>query len=154
MQFFLMRHGEASFNARTDEERVLTPNGKTQVSQIGQWLNEQVEQFDLILVSPYMRAQQTWEVVQKFLDITPKIEILKELTPDADPERCALAVDAYAQHYQAKNTLVIAHMPLLGYLVSEMVTGIEPPLFSTAGVAVIEAGVSESKLVAQQSPNC
>ncbi|RLV60372.1 phosphohistidine phosphatase SixA [Parashewanella curva] len=153
MQFFLMRHGEASFNAKTDDARVLTPNGKAQASQIGHWLNEQVETFDLILVSPYVRAQQTWDEVKKSLGKVPRIESLTELTPDADPERCAIAVEAYAQHYQAKNTLVIAHMPLLGYLVSELVSDIEPPLFSTAGVAVVEMNSASSKLLVQHSPH-
>ncbi len=67
MNIWIMRHGEAGFNASSDAARCLTDNGiKNTISQ-GKWLGEHLAnqqiQLDKILVSPYLRAQQTLENV-------------------------------------------------------------------------------------------
>lgn len=63
MNIWIMRHGEAGFDAPTDSERTLTEKGKNAAFLQGKWLGEQCIprniQFDKILVSPYVRAQQT-----------------------------------------------------------------------------------------------
>ena len=63
MQLFLMRHGEASLNAPSDRERKLTDNGRIQTGDMANWLARQVSHFDLVIVSPYLRSQQTWQKV-------------------------------------------------------------------------------------------
>ena len=63
MNIWIMRHGEAGFDAPTDSERTLTEKGKNAAFLQGKWLGEQCIprniQFDKILVRPYVRAQQT-----------------------------------------------------------------------------------------------
>lgn len=151
MQLFLMRHGEAGFDAQTDKERTLTDNGRYETALMSQWLVKSVERFDLILVSPYLRAQQTWQEVSKHFKESTKWMTIDELTPCGEPQLATDIIFAYAEQYQASKVLVISHMPLLGYLVSEMVAGIEPPLFATSGIACIEKK-TKSSLKWQQSP--
>ncbi|MCF1427062.1 MAG: phosphohistidine phosphatase SixA [Shewanella sp.] len=138
MQLFLMRHGEASFDALSDRERVLTDLGRYQTRQMANWLTGHVAAFDLVLLSPYLRAQQSWqEVVSQFPEPC-KFMMLDELLPNADPAKAASLIQAYAMHCKADKVLVISHMPLLGYLVSDIVGGVEPPLFATSAIGMID----------------
>ncbi|GIU26197.1 phosphohistidine phosphatase SixA [Shewanella sp. MBTL60-007] len=153
MQLFLMRHGEAGYNAHSDRERTLTDIGRHHTVLMSNWLGLTIKEFDLVLVSPYLRAQQSWQEVSKHFPEPHKWITLDDLVPSGDPSRVADLVLAYAEQYQANNVLVIAHMPLLGYLVSELVPGIEPPLFATSGVTLIERANERNSLVWQHAPH-
>lgn len=153
MQLFLMRHGEAGYNAHSDRERTLTDIGRHHTVLMSNWLGLTIKEFDLVLVSPYLRAQQSWQEVSKHFPEPHKWITLDDLVPSGDPSRVADLLLAYAEQYQANNVLVIAHMPLLGYLVSELVPGIEPPLFATSGVTLIERANERNSLVWQHAPH-
>jgi len=153
MQLFLMRHGEAGFNAHSDRERTLTDTGRQQTSAMSRWLKRSIAEFDLVLVSPYLRAQQSWQEVQKHFPKPKQWLTLNELVPAGDPTRVADAIVAYAEHYQATNVLVLAHMPLLGYVVSELVQGVEPPLFATSGVVLVAQHATGHTVKWQHAPH-
>ncbi|WP_076537160.1 phosphohistidine phosphatase SixA [Shewanella sp. UCD-KL21] len=138
MQLFLMRHGEASFDAPSDRERMLSQVGRNQSNTMANWLTQKVNSVDLVLVSPYLRAQQTWQEVAKHLPEPNKWLVLDDITPSGSPQIAVDAILAYAEHYHAQKVLVIAHMPILGYMVSELVAGIEPPIFATSAIASID----------------
>ncbi|MDD0823967.1 phosphohistidine phosphatase SixA [Mannheimia sp. AT1] len=123
MNIWIMRHGEASFNAPNDAARNLTANGAENVKSQGKWLGEhlisQKIQLDKIIVSPYLRAQQTLEHLmlgmqavnfpQYFANIT---ETWEEITPDGNP----YTVENYLEFLSdegAKNILIISHLPLV-----------------------------------------
>ncbi|MCL1125670.1 phosphohistidine phosphatase SixA [Shewanella surugensis] len=153
MQLYLMRHGEAGYQAHSDKERTLTDAGRFQTAMMSHWLVRSVTHFDLVLVSPYVRAQQTWqEVAQHFAEPNEWI-VLEELTPSNNASDTLDVVLAYAEQYEAENVLVIAHMPLLGYLVHAMLPHIEPPLFTTSGITLIEKSHESTFLVWQESPH-
>ena len=65
MKIFIMRHGEAEVMAKTDKARRLTEYGKKQAFAQGLWLAKQLNSTALerVLVSPYQRAQETFEQV-------------------------------------------------------------------------------------------
>ncbi|ABZ77217.1 phosphohistidine phosphatase, SixA [Shewanella halifaxensis HAW-EB4] len=153
MQLFLMRHGEAGYNAHSDRERTLTDMGRHHTGLMSNWLGLTIKEFDLVLVSPYLRAQQSWQEVRKHFPEPHKWITLDELVPSGDPEQVAHLVLAYAEQYAANNVLVVAHMPLLGYLVSELVPGVEPPLFATSGVTLIDRQNGTNHLVWQHAPH-
>ncbi|QDF67519.1 phosphohistidine phosphatase SixA [Shewanella sp. SNU WT4] len=138
MQLFLMRHGEASFNASRDKERTLTDTGRYETRSMVKCLQVDNTRFDLVLVSPYLRAQQSWDEIRELIPAPRHCIELNDLTPDANPSYAADVILAYAEQYKADKVLVISHMPLLGYLVSELVAGHEPPLFATSAVALLD----------------
>ncbi|MCT8985909.1 phosphohistidine phosphatase SixA [Shewanella phaeophyticola] len=148
MQLFLMRHGEAGFDAPSDRERKLTETGRIHSGYMANWLTKSVSQLDLVIVSPYLRAQQTWQEVSRYLPEPRKLVVLDDVTPSGDPKRAVDVVLAYAEQFKADNVLVIAHMPILGFMVSELVAGIEPPLFATSAVAQIDKHMHQSSFVA------
>jgi phosphohistidine phosphatase len=153
MQLFLMRHGEAGYQAHSDRERTLTDTGRYHTSVMSNWLAKSVSQFDLVLVSPYLRAQQSWQEVSKHFPEARKWLTLDELVPSGDPSTAASLTVAYAEQFKADKVLVIAHMPLLGYMVSELVAGTEPPLFATSGITLIDKHCEAATVVWQHAPH-
>lgn len=67
MKIFIMRHGEAEHFADSDAARELTQRGRTESEAVARACAEQgFAQFDKVLVSPYIRAQQTWQEISTF----------------------------------------------------------------------------------------
>lgn len=139
MQLYLMRHGEAGFDASVDSQRTLTDLGQREVMHMGARLSQELSRCDLVLVSPYVRAQQSWICLKAVLPDEVQVATLDELVPNADPALSHDVIAAYAETHGAERVLAVAHMPLLAYLVREFVPGIEPPLFATAAVASINS---------------
>lgn len=153
MQLFLMRHGEAGYNAHSDRERVLTEVGRYQTELMSNWLARSITDFDLVLVSPYLRAQQTWQEVSRHFPEPRNWLVLDDLIPSAEPTRAVDLLLAYAEQYKADKVLVISHMPLLGYMVSDLVAGIEPPLFATSGITLIDKHGESASMSWQHTPH-
>ncbi|SHI08788.1 phosphohistidine phosphatase, SixA [Ferrimonas marina] len=134
-----MRHGEASYAAPTDPQRPLTERGIAESVAMAKHYGDAWHQLDLVLVSPYLRAQQTWQAIEQALGLKVKVETLEELVPESDPALARDLLLASAEVAGARGVLVVAHMPLLGYLLAELVSGSEPAMFMTSGVAHIRS---------------
>ena len=136
MNIFVMRHGQAVPEASTDALRPLTEQGREDASLMARWLAPQVSPFDLVLVSPYVRAQQTWQQLSKHLSAA-QVETCDQLTPNCDADVAASIILAYGDAYPNGNVLVISHMPIVGYLVESLCSGTMAPIFVTSGLAKI-----------------
>ncbi|HLV47783.1 MAG TPA: phosphohistidine phosphatase SixA [Aliidiomarina sp.] len=143
MKLYVMRHGEAEPPRAgygipgADAARVLTSAGHAEAEKAAQWISAQQQKIDLAIVSPYIRAQQTFQHVSHQIPIEV-IEESSEITPESDAEMFAGALLARLQIEPAESVLVVSHMPFVCYLVSYLDTGIQPPLFPTSGIAVLD----------------
>ena len=99
MQLFLMRHGDAGFNAQSDRDRTLTDVGRHHTVLMSNWLARSVSDFDLVLVSPYLRAQQTWQTLSQHFPEPRKWLVADDLVPSGDPANVAALILAYAELY-------------------------------------------------------
>ncbi|MDP5291232.1 phosphohistidine phosphatase SixA [Oceanimonas sp. CHS3-5] len=136
MNIFIMRHGQAAPQASNDASRPLTEQGSEEVCLMAQWLAPQVPAFDRVLVSPYVRSQQTWQHLSRFIS-GKQVEYCDELTPGADADITASLLLAYGELEQDNNLLVVSHMPLVGFLVESLCPGTMAPIFVTSGIAKI-----------------
>ncbi|WP_275553930.1 phosphohistidine phosphatase SixA [Mixta sp. Marseille-Q2659] len=154
MQVFIMRHGDAALEAACDSARPLTHCGCDESRQMASWLNSQTLDIERVLVSPYLRAEQTLATVREALRLPQQQEVLPELTPGGDPALVACYLQALAKE-GVKSVLVISHLPLVGYLVSELCPQEPPPMFATSAIACIDfdADKSEGVLKWQVSPS-
>lgn len=127
MNIWVMRHGEASFHAKTDNERPLTEQGHQmafeQGMKLGNIFNNQQVKLDKVLVSPYLRAQQTMQNVLKGIQAVSSVQSFANIqetwdgiTPSGDPD---VVVDYlhFLREEGAKNVLIISHLPLVFDLV-------------------------------------
>lgn len=134
MKLWLLRHGEAELRARTDAERNLTADGRLEVQNSAVHMLGQPLQ--VILVSPYQRAQQTAEIVRQALDFTGAIETVPWLTPDSDPNDAML----YLNRRNEQSLLLVTHQPFVGALGGWLVHGHrDTPLpMATASLAELD----------------
>lgn len=131
-----MRHGEAEPMQADDAARALTERGISQANEMALWLKAHFQP-QAILVSPYLRAQQTAEQVRKHNQLH-YFEVCKDIVPSGDAR---FAID-YLETLMSLNPeldtwLMVAHMPIVSYLVDQLSPG-DMPIFSTAGVAVLQ----------------
>lgn len=145
MKIFIMRHGEAEHYAPSDAERALTDRGRSASFAVANACREQgIKQFDKVLVSPYLRAQQTWQEISSLFD-AKSIETSDDITPYGDSEQVADYVNALIELEQLDSILLVSHLPLVGYLTAEFVTDMVPPMFPTSGLICIEYAAKEKQ---------
>jgi phosphohistidine phosphatase len=115
MEIYLIRHGIAvePTVAEGDERRWLTKQGIKKVRQVATSLRSLDVEFDIILSSPLVRAQQTTELLmnQGLSEIT---EVHPDLSPEGNLEQWA----AWLQDYQfrqplAQSIALVGHEPNL-----------------------------------------
>ncbi|QXZ15965.1 phosphohistidine phosphatase SixA [Pseudomonas sp. AO-1] len=134
MKLWVLRHGEAvPYGSCPDSERELTAHGRQEVLSsaarlIGQPLTA-------IYASPYLRAQQTAQIVREALGFEPEIRTVEWLTPETDPDKVT------DQLVSVSNVLLVSHNPLVGNLLSYLQhgAGYPPEKVSTAGLAELES---------------
>ncbi|MGL4859317.1 MAG: phosphohistidine phosphatase SixA [Enterobacteriaceae bacterium] len=137
MKILIMRHGEAAPMGVSDAQRPLTSTGREEAKQIANWLQQKTgSSIDKILVSPYLRARQTLAAVKNQLALPAEVEELPELRPGGDARVIADYLQALAQA-NVDTVLIISHLPLVGYLVSELCPTEAPPMFPTAAIAQV-----------------
>ncbi|WP_085578166.1 MULTISPECIES: phosphohistidine phosphatase SixA [unclassified Pseudomonas] len=133
MKLWVLRHGEAEpYGSRADSERELTAHGRKEVLSSAARLMGQP--LTAIYASPYLRAQQTAQLVREALGFEPEIRTVDWLMPETDPDKVA------EQLVSVSNVLLVSHNPLVGHLLSYLQhgAGYPPEKVSTAGLAELE----------------
>ena len=151
MQVLIMRHGDAALEAASDAERPLTVRGRDESRLMASWLNAKPIDINRILVSPYLRARQTLDVMREELILPDGEEVLPELVPGGDAAIVCCYLQALANE-GLESVLVISHLPLVGYLVADLCPAEQAPMFATSAVASVDLEAGNGKLDWQVSP--
>ncbi|WGL63070.1 phosphohistidine phosphatase SixA [Pseudomonas sp. CW003PS] len=143
MRLWLLRHGQAEPQAASDAARELTAHGRQEVQQAAAQLLGRP--LTAIMASPYVRAQQTAELVRLELGFSGSVQTLSWLTPDSDP-RDALK---YLDEREHAEVLLVSHQPLIGALGGLLVHGHrqEPLPMRTASLAELEGDIPAAGLM-------
>lgn len=137
MQIYIMRHGQAEMMASCDAERNLTSIGRKESEQMAKYLQHEGVTFDAVLVSPYLRAQQTWQSVSPFFEGVTRIQTIPFLTPSGSVHKSVNELLAL-QAEGIKSVLVVSHLPLVSYIVGELAPEAGVPAFPTSAVGHVE----------------
>src|ERR1700737_1485663 len=83
-RLMLLRHAKTENNAPSgqDQDRRLDDRGRRDAAAVGGWIGRHPPFPDAVLVSPAVRAHQTWEIAREAMkDLTPQpqVEFLPEL---------------------------------------------------------------------------
>jgi phosphohistidine phosphatase len=134
MKLWVLRHGEAEPHGSKphDSERALTEHGREEVLRSAARLIGQP--VSAIYASPYLRAQETAQLVRDALGFEPEIRTVEWLTPETDPDKVA------EQLVSVSDVLLVSHNPLVGNLLSYLQHGAghPPEKVSTAGLAELK----------------
>ena len=150
MKVVVMRHGDAVLGADDDAARALTSLGREQSRAMALWLQQQMPHLDRVLVSPYLRAQQTWQTVRELFGEV-RVDVLDELVPHG--HSAPVADYLRALEGEVENLLVVSHLPLVGYLVADLCPVQLPPMFVTSAMVAVELQGAQGNLLWQQAPH-
>jgi len=121
VRLILLRHGEAERLASCDELRSLTPRGRQDARDVSEAIRGLEQLPSAIYSSSFLRAWETAEIISAGLRIDP-VRTLADITPDDDPRRAFLRLDALFS-VPGAFPLVVTHMPLIGTLTGLLVDG-------------------------------
>jgi phosphohistidine phosphatase len=110
----LLRHAktESSAPSGQDQDRRLDDRGRHDAAAIGDWIGRHPPFPDLVLVSPAVRALQTWEIAREAMKHhtrQPQVEFLPELY-GADPAQLLQTI-RMASATDPRRLLVVGHNP-------------------------------------------
>jgi phosphohistidine phosphatase len=113
-RLLLLRHAKTETDAPSgrDQDRRLDDRGHRDAAEIGGWIAHHPPVPDLALVSPAVRATQTWEIVRdamKGVAPQPKVEFLPELY-GADPTQLLTTI-RMASATDPKRLMLVGHNP-------------------------------------------
>ena len=113
-RLMLLRHSKTENDAPSgrDRDRRLDDRGRRDAAEIGGWIGRHPPFPDSVLVSPAVRAHQTWEIAwqaMKALVPEPQVELVPELY-GADPSQLLETIrDASAT--DPKTLMLVGHNP-------------------------------------------
>ena len=116
INIFIARHGEAE-NAFPDCDRKLTNTGINQAKMVSGFLQKlcpDFESFEKVIVSPYVRAQETAKYILDGINYK-EIETESLLVPNADSDLLIGYLEPIIE--ENKNYLIVSHLPLVGLIV-------------------------------------
>ncbi len=145
MQLFIMRHGDASMLAPSDAQRPLTKQGNVEANLMGKWLHGLNVNLTDVLVSPYLRAQQTTSALLSQLECKPEVNTVDFITPSGDATQVHDFIDGFCAEKHCQQLLMVTHMPLVSYLVAELTFDKQAPIFQTAAIAEIDYDLTAMK---------
>ena len=109
MKLWLLRHGQAQSQARTDAERELTEQGRAEVLQALVYLRDRPLQ--AIFASPYVRAQQTAALISAAMAQRVGVCTVPWLTPASDMRQSLGELQRCAE---GREILLVSHQPFIG----------------------------------------
>ena len=113
-RLMLLRHAKTEHDAPSgrDRDRQLDKRGRADAAEIGGWIGRHPPFPDSVLVSPAIRAHQTWQIAweaMKGLAPQPQIELLPELY-GADPSQLLQIIRTVAPA-DPRRLMVVGHNP-------------------------------------------
>lgn len=145
MQIFIMRHGQAFTSGSPDALRGLTEQGKLEASVMTKWLKNTNADIQQILISPFIRAQETAKQVVDGFSNNVVATTLDFITPSGSARELHDYIDGVCVGDKIETLLIVSHMPLVSYLVAELTVDNEAPIFQTAAIAEIDYDIKRMK---------
>jgi phosphohistidine phosphatase len=117
MRLFLVRHGTAEENrGGSDAARALAFEGRTEIEEVSGAIGAAMEPPVELLSSPYLRAEQTAELLRERLKLPSKIRPTDAMLPESDwGALCKALADMEARG--AKTVIAVGHNPSISLMV-------------------------------------
>lgn len=146
MLFYLVRHGEA-VSAHVDPERPLSASGRAEVADLARAAFERGVQVSEIRHSGILRAQQTAEILARYLNPPGGVRQTPGITPEDDPYIAKAELDLADEPM-----LLVGHLPHLARL-SSLLTGGRQVEFSPATLVCCAKNDAGWKIEWRMVPN-
>ena len=137
MHLYIVRHGPAGNRdewSGPDSERPLTPKGKQVVHRVAERLADLDVSVDAIVTSPYVRSEQTAEIIAKSLDRADRLETDARLAPCFG---IAELMSLLADYSGVSALMIVGHEPDLGQAICELI-GAERLKMKKGAIALVD----------------
>ena len=134
MTIYLVQHGK-SVPKEEDPDRPLSDIGAEEVEKIASGLKEYNISVNSILHSNKLRAVQTAEILQKYLNALQGTNVMAGMNPNDDIRMFAANID------KVEDVMYVGHLPFMEKLVSFLTTGDDSKgifKFQNAGVVKLQ----------------
>lgn len=123
MDLYVVRHAMAvePSAVERDSERPLSDDGRKRMQQATRSWDALGVTVDVILTSPYLRAQQTAQLAAAALGIADRVEVCPPLSSGASPTAVVTALRERCD--ESSRVMVVGHEPDLGRLISLLLCG-------------------------------
>ncbi len=125
MHLYVLRHAIAEERSSRwtghDADRPLTRKGAKKMKRIASTMLDLGISFDIILSSPFRRAQQTAEIVAGRFDCPERLHYTRHLKVGAS--RRALVRELSSRFGTRESVLLVGHEPFLSGLISTLIAG-------------------------------
>ncbi len=141
MQLFLVHHGDA-LPPHVDFQRPLSPTGLARVGQVAQQAATDGANPAVVWHSGKLRARQTADAFRQACNPTAEFRAVKGLQPTDPPDRMADEMTAEASVAQARDIMLVGHMPNIHRLLCLLVEGTTEGTiqFPAHGIVALEYG--------------
>ena len=153
-RLMLLRHAKTETDAPSgrDQDRRLDKRGHKDAGEIGGWIVNHSPFPDTVLVSPAVRAHQTWEIVWAAMNEAgaahPRVELLPELY-GADAVQMLQSIREASVH-DPKRLMLVGHNPGMHELALRLIGGGDDAArealannLPTAGLAIYDFAVED-----------
>jgi len=125
MELYILRHGIAEeldlATSGRDSQRRLTPEGRKKMRGVAKGMQALEIKLDVILSSPFLRAQETAEIVAEVFGMAKDLHLLPALAADGNPKEL---IDELKEHHRKRGAvLLVGHEPYLSRLISLLISG-------------------------------
>ncbi len=124
MKIYLIRHSNAvepgTPGYEDDSLRPLTEKGRDKMKDIASALKELDVKPDLIVSSPYVRAQQTAEILAKVLKYKQELAFSDALVPMGNADNIIGEIN---EKYSVDELVLVGHEPCLSVLIGTLIAG-------------------------------
>jgi phosphohistidine phosphatase len=151
-RLMLLRHAktERAAPGERDHDRKLMERGRADAPVVGGYMAHHDLAPDLALVSPAVRAQETWALVAAAFEKTPRVETDNRLYP-GNPQKL---LDLIAEPRKARKLLLVGHNPSLHEFALQLIASGEIKAreqlhdkLPTSGLVVIDLPIDDWSLV-------
>ncbi len=120
MFVYILRHAIAvqrGTSGYPNDDRPLTEDGKEKMQKAARGIASLIDDIDVILTSPLLRAHGTAKLVAEALGADHKIEICAELLPGNSSKKLLLHL---AKYKSLQSVIIVGHEPDLSYIASAL----------------------------------
>ena len=146
MLIYILRHGIAAprgVKPYPNDDRPLTEEGIEKMLKGVMGIVHVLDDVDIILTSPMIRAAETAKIVAKALHIESKLQICNELGPGSSLKNLLIYL---AKFKKLRSIMIVGHEPDLAYFASALLGKKTPVIeFKKSSLCCIEVTTIPSK---------
>jgi len=123
VRIYLVRHGHAEEKAgKDDAARALTAAGRRDIAAAAPCVAASLDRPLRVICSPYLRAQQSAEILRELLRIEERLQVSEALLPESDWGALREVLERFEEE-GVRSVIAVGHNPSISQICASIVAG-------------------------------